>query len=41
MTDFVNTAIKAAKDPIVSIGLPLVVGTVIVALATAFLANRK
>ncbi len=41
MTDFVNTAISAAKTPLFTIGLPLVVGTVIVALVTAFMSKRK
>lgn len=31
MTDFVNTAINAAKVPLFSVAIPLVVGAVIVA----------
>lgn len=37
MTDFVNTAINAAKVPLFSVAIPLVVGAVIVTVIRAIL----
>ena len=37
MTDLVNTAISAAKTPLVQVALPLVVGAVVVAIVTVLL----
>lgn len=37
MADLVNTAISAAKTPLVQVALPLVVGAVVVAIVTVLL----
>lgn len=37
MTDFVNTAINAAKVPLFGVAIPLVMGAVIVAIIRAVL----
>lgn len=37
MTDFVSTAINAAKTPLLGVAIPLVVGAVIVAVIRAVL----
>lgn len=37
MADLVNTAVTAAKTPLVQVALPLVVGAVVVAVVTVLL----
>lgn len=37
MADIVNTAVKAAKAPLVQVALPLVIGAVVVAVVTVLL----
>lgn len=37
MTDFVSTAINAAKTPLIGVAIPLVVGAIVVAVIRAAL----